>query len=61
MGTSPCSLPLEAVKLSVVLLLGLTAPLYVAIVGTAMVFVAGTIVQGIVLDRRLGVEVARDG
>ena len=54
-------LPLEAVKLSVVLLLGLTAPLYVAIVGTAVVFVAGTIVQGIVLDRRLGVEVARDG
>ena len=51
-------LPVEAVKFAVVLLLGLLAPLYVAIVGTAVLFVAGTIVQGIVLDRRLGVEVA---
>jgi low temperature requirement protein LtrA len=51
-------LPVEVVKFTVVLLLGLTAPLYVAIVGTAALFVAGTIVQGIVLDRRLGVEVA---
>ena len=51
-------LPLEAVKFASVLLLGLIAPMYVAIVGTALIFVAGTIVQGIVLDRRLGVEVA---
>ena len=51
-------LPVEAVKFSVVLLLGLTAPLYVAIVGTAVLFVAATILQGIVLERRLGVEVA---
>ena len=51
-------LPLEAAKFIVVLLLGLTAPMYVAIVGTAVLFVAGTIVQGIVLERRLGVEVA---
>ena len=48
-------LPLEMIKLAVVLLLGLVAPLYVAIVGTAVVFVAGTIVQGLVLGRRLGV------
>ena len=51
-------LPVEAVKFASVLLLGLIAPMYVAIVGTALIFVAGTIVQGIVLDRRLGVEVA---
>jgi low temperature requirement protein LtrA len=49
-------LPVEAGKLAIVLVLGLTAPMYVAIVGTAVVFVAGTIVQGIVLDRRLGVD-----
>jgi low temperature requirement protein LtrA len=47
-------IPLELVKLAAVLLLGLLAPLYVAIVGTAAVFVAGTIVQGRVLERRLG-------
>ena len=52
-------LPVEAVKFAVVLLLGLLAPMYVALVGTAVLFVAGTILQGIVLERRLGVEVAR--
>ena len=51
-------LPVEAVKFAVVLLLGLLAPMYVALVGTAVLFVAGTILQGIVLERRLGVEVA---
>jgi low temperature requirement protein LtrA len=51
-------LPVEAAKFTVVLLLGLTAPIYVAIIGTAVLFVAGTILQGIVLERRLGVEVA---
>jgi low temperature requirement protein LtrA len=51
-------LPLEAAKLAILLLLGLAAPFYVAIVGTALLFVAATIVQGIVLDRRLGVEMA---
>ena len=51
-------LPVEAAKFTVVLLLGIFAPLYVAIVGTAILFVAGTIVQGIVIGRRLGVEVA---
>ncbi len=50
-------LPVEAAKFTVVLLLGIFAPLYVAIVGTAILFVAGTIVQGIVIGRRLGVEV----
>ena len=49
-------LPLEVIKLVVLLVLGLTAPMYVAIVGTAVLFVAGTIVQGRVLERRLGVE-----
>ena len=49
-------LPLEMIKLVVLLVLGLTAPMYVAIVGTAVLFVAGTIVQGRVLERRLGVE-----
>jgi low temperature requirement protein LtrA len=51
-------LPLEAAKFAILLLLGLAAPFYVAIVGTAVLFVAATIVQGIVLDRRLGVEMA---
>jgi low temperature requirement protein LtrA len=50
-------LPLEVAKLVVLLVLGLTAPMYVAIVGTAVLFVAGTIVQGNVLERRLGVQV----
>ena len=49
-------LPLEVAKLVVLVMLGLTAPIYVAIVGTAVLFVAGTIVQGSVLERRLGVE-----
>ncbi len=49
-------LPLEVAKLVVLLVLGLTAPIYVAIVGTAVLFVAGTIVQGRVLERRLGLE-----
>jgi low temperature requirement protein LtrA len=51
-------LPVEAAKLAIVLLLGLLAPLYVAIVGTAALFVAGTIVQGRVLERHLGVGAA---
>jgi low temperature requirement protein LtrA len=49
-------LPLEVVKFVVLLILGLAAPLYVAIVGTAVLFVAATIVQGNVLERRLGVQ-----
>jgi low temperature requirement protein LtrA len=49
-------LPLEVVKFVVLLALGLAAPLYIAIVGTAALFVAGTIVQGNVLERRLGVQ-----
>jgi low temperature requirement protein LtrA len=49
-------LPLEVVKMIVLVLLGLTAPMYVAIVGTAVLFVAGTIIQGNILERRLGVE-----
>jgi low temperature requirement protein LtrA len=48
-------LPVEGTKLALVLVLGLTAPLYVAIVGTAALFVVGTIVQGKVLERHLGV------
>jgi hypothetical protein len=50
------ALPLEVVKLIVLLLLGLAGPIFVAIVGTAVLFVAGTVVQGNVLERRLGVE-----
>lgn len=50
--------PVEVGKLVIVLLVGLIAPVNVAIVGTAVLFVAGTIVQGAVLDRRLGIEAA---
>jgi low temperature requirement protein LtrA len=51
-------LPLELVKCATLVFLGVLAPMYVAIVGAAVLLVAATIVQGVVLDRHIGVGAA---